>query len=374
MRTSAVAGIVFANANDDFLKKLTLHRSMASVPIGCRYRLIDFALSNLVNAGVKNVGVIAKEKYRSLMDHLGSGAPWDLDRKNGGLRVLPPYITSGAKRYAGSVASLAGIYDYIDRCGSDYLVLCDADIVANVDVAAALKAHVETEADVTVVYHNGIFASNKNERDGMNLTMDNNGRVTSITFEYPETEATNLSIGITIIARKLLKELVAEAIDEGCVSFNRDVLSAKVNSLKIYGFEHTAYVAVMNSTNSYFNANIDLLKPEVRAQVFNKERPVFTKTRDDMPTRYGTESVVKNSLIAEGCVIEGTVKNSLLFRGVKVQKGAVVENCILMQETVVDKNAKISNLLADKNAVISEDLVLKGTAKKHIFVGKNETV
>lgn len=374
MRTSAVAGIVFANANDDFLKKLTAHRSMASVPIGCRYRLIDFALSNLVNAGVKNVGVIAKEKYRSLMDHLSSGASWDLDRKNGGLRVLPPYITSGAKRYTGSVASLAGIYDYIDRCGSDYLVLCDADIVANVDVSAALKAHIETEADVTVVYHNGLFPSKKNERDGMNLTIDEKGFVKEITFESSDSEATNLSIGITIIGRKLLKELVAAASEEGYTSFNRDVLAKKVGNLKIYGFEHKGYVAIMNSTNSYFNANIDLLKPEVRTQLFSKERPIFTKTRNDMPTRYGTESVVKNSLIAEGCVIEGTVKNSILFRGVKVKKGAVVENCILMQETVVNKNAQIANLLSDKNAVIGEDMVLKGTKQKHFFVGKNETV
>ena len=170
MRTSAVAGIIFANINDTLLKKLTSKRSMASVPFGARYRLIDFPLSNLVNAGVSSVGIITKENYRSLMDHVGNGVYWDLDRKNGGLYLLPPYVTSGTKRYNGTVDALHGAFDYIDRCNAEYIVLCNADTIANIDLNAALKSHIEKNADITLVYHNG--KPPVNNADLMLLAMD----------------------------------------------------------------------------------------------------------------------------------------------------------------------------------------------------------
>lgn len=342
MRTSAVAGIVFANTNDNFLKELTAHRSMASVPFGGRYRLIDFALSNLVNAGVTSVGIIPKEKYRSLMDHVGSGIPWELDRKNGGLYLLPPYQTSNMKRYNGTVDALFGAKDYIERCKTDYVVLCDSDVLANVDITAVLKNHIAKEADISIVYHNGTLSPVDEPKETMLLKLDAENNVEAINFD-PDTETqAAYSIGITVLSRKLLSKLSVEAADNDLVSFNRDVIAKKTKALKIIGFEHTEYVAIMNSTDSYYKANMDLLKSEVRRQLFNKNRPVFTKTRDDMPTRYGTKAKVENCFIADGCVINGTVKNSILSRGVKIEKGAVVENCILMQETAVGANAQLA--------------------------------
>ena len=372
MRTSAVAGIVFANVKDDLLRKLTTKRSMASVPFGARYRLIDFTLSNLVNAGISNVGIITKENYRSLMDHVGSGIYWDLDRKSGGLYLLPPYSTSGARRYNGTVDALNGAHDFIKRCKSEYIVLCDADLVANVDIAEALKAHVEKDADVTVVYHKGEVPRNTGET--MLFKLDGENRVTEIDFNEEGGIEALFGLGITIISRSLLDSLVNEAIQNDLVSFNEDILARKVKQLKIYGFEHSEYAAVMCGTNTYYSSNIDLLNCEVRHQLFSPERPIYTKDRDDMPTRYGTKAKVNNSLIADGCIIDGTVKNSILFRGVKVEKGAVVENCILMQETVVKADAQLDNVISDKNGVIGEKMVLKGTAKKHFFVKKNEII
>lgn len=372
MRTSAVAGIILANINDNLLKKLTSMRSMASIPIGARYRLIDFPLSNLVNAGVTSVGIITKENYRSLMDHVGNGAPWELDRKHGGLYLLPPYLTSGVRRYSGTVDALYGARDYIKRCGSEYVILCNADVLANIDIKSVVDAHIEKNADVTVLYHKGKLT--EENRDNLHMTMDKDNRITKMEFETVPNADTACGIGVTVISRELLLKFVNEAYDEGLVNFNRDYLSGKVGQFKIYGYEHEGYVCFMNGTDSYFKASMDMLKPEVRKQLFNRKRPIFTKTRDDMPTRYGINSVVKNCLIADGCIIEGTVKNSIISRGVKVEKGAVVENCILMQETKVGADAQLNNVISDKNAVISEEMILKGTKEKQFFVKKNQII
>lgn len=370
MRTSAVAGLVFANVNDNLLKKLTSRRSMASVPFGARYRLIDFSLSNLVNAGVTSVGIVTKENYRSLMDHVGSGVYWDLDRKNGGLHILPPYITSGAKRNIGTMDALVGAIDYITHCKSEYIVLYNADVLANIDISSLMKQHIANSADITLVYHNGKLEANNG--DVMKLSFNKEGRVSKITLDSEIGEVADFSMGVAIIGRQLLLDIINEAYDNELTSFNRDVIAQKVKSLKIFGFKYDGYLAFMNCTNSYYKANMDLLTADVRSELFNKNRPIFTKTRDDMPTRYGTKADVKNCLIADGCVIDGTVKNSILFRGVKVAKGAVVENCILMQETKVGENAQLNNVISDKNAVIGDDMVLKGTAQKHFFVKKNQ--
>lgn len=371
MKTSAVAGIIFANANENMLKQLTEQRSMASVPFGSRYRLIDFSLSNLVNAGVSNVGIITKENYRSLMDHVGNGAAWDLDRKNGGLHILPPYFTKGAKKYSGTLDALNGAMGFIERCKSEHIVICNAYMVANVDIAAAVKAHKAKNADFTVIYHNDILPV---QMDGtMVIKTDENERITEMNFANGGEKA-NFGIGIIIVNRNLLIKLVKEAYDNDLESFAKDIIAAKLKTLNVYGFEHKGFVAVMDSTETYFKANMALLQKSVREDIFNKERPVLTKTRDDMPTRYGTKSKVTNSLLGDGCIVEGTVKNSILFRGVKVEKGAVVENCILMQETVVSADTVLENVISDKNAAIGTGMVLKGTPENYFFIKKQQIV
>lgn len=368
MRTSAVSGLIFANANDNMLKKLTANRSMASVPFGARYRIIDFALSNLVNAGVMSVGIITKENYRSLMDHVGSGISWDLDRKNGGLYIIPPYHKSGVKRYMGSVSAMYGAMDYIERCAGEYMVLYNSHAIANIDISKAFKQHIAKKADVTMIYHNGVLPKYYDEK--MVLTLDENQKVSDIYFGEKKGEV-SFGLGVTIIKKDLLIKLVKEAYEDDLVSFARDVLANKIKSLNIYGFLHDEFVAVMDNTATYYESSMALLKKEVRNQLFNKKRPIYTKARDGMPTKYGTKAKVKNSILGDDCVIEGEVKNSILFRGVKVEKGAVVENCILMQETVVGKDAQLFNVISDKNASISDEMVLKGTETRYCFVEKN---
>lgn len=371
MRQSAVSGLIFANSDDSKLKKLTENRSMASVPFGARYRIIDFAMSNLVNAGVTSVGIVTKENYRSLMDHVGSGIAYDLDRKNGGLYLIPPYYRKGVKRYTGTISALYAAIDYIDRCGSEYMVLCDSHVIANVDISAALEHHKAKNADITIVYHNADLPQESYEK--MVISLDNDEKVTEMSFNSSDSKVL-FGIGVTIIKRELLIKLINEAVEDDLENFTRDVVAKKLKTLKVYGFEHKEFIAVMDNTHTYYQASMALLDRDIRKQLFNPERPIYTKVRDSMPTRYGTKSSVKNCIIGDDCVIDGTVKNSVIFRGVKVEKGAVVENCILMQETVVCKDAQLDNVIADKNAVISEKMVLKGTIARHSFVKKNQVL
>ena len=368
MRTSAVAGLIFANS-DDKLKRLTANRSMASVPFGARYRIVDFALSNLVNTGVTSVGIITKENYRSLMDHVGNGISWDLDRKNGGVYFIPPYYKRGVKRFLGTVSSIVGSTEYIEKCGADYIVIYDSHTIANIDLSAVLKQHKQKEADVTIVYHNGVLPVESYEK--MILSLDEDSRVNSITFSE-ESQEVSFGIGVSIINKDLLLKLAHEADQDGLTSFTREVIAEKINELKIYGFEHNEFVAVMDNSATYYEASMALLESDIRKQLFNKNRPIFTKVRDGMPTRYGVSASVKNCIIGDDCVIEGTVKNSILFRGVKVGKGAVVENCILMQETDVADGATLCNVIADKNVSVDENVVLKGTKEKLCFIDKNQ--
>ena len=372
MMVSNVSGIVFANSHDELINKLTEHRSTASVPFGGRYRLIDFTLSNLVNAGVTNIGIIAREKYRALMDHVGSGIFWDLDRKNGGLRILPPYNTSNARRYRGYVEAIKGAMDFVNRCNTEYIILCDSATIANVDISAVMASHIANNADITVVYHNGVMPCGNEET--MQITVESNNRISDIQFDCFLEDKINYGLGITVFTRTKLIELIEEAYLNEDTSINRDILAKKLISLNIYGFLHSGYAVVMNSNKTYFDANMKLLDKEVRKDLFNTERPIYTKTRDDMPTRYGTKSVAENCFIADGCVVDGTVKNSVLFRGVTVEKGAVVENSILMQGVTVSENAQVSYVISDKNAVISSDMTIKGTKDKAFFIRKNQSL
>ncbi|MBQ4120311.1 MAG: glucose-1-phosphate adenylyltransferase subunit GlgD [Clostridia bacterium] len=368
MRTSAVAGLIFANS-DDKLKELTANRSLASVPFGARYRVVDFALSNLVNTGVTSVGIITTENYRSLMDHVGNGIAWDLDRKNGGVYFIPPYYKRGVKRFADTISALVGAYDYIKKCGADYIVLYDSHIIANIDLSAALKAHKKREADVTVIYHNGKLPEKSAKK--MILSLNDDERVNSITFSEGEYMA-SFGIGISIINKDLLLKLIRDAEDDGLTSFAREVIAEKTSELKIYGFEHSGYTAIMDNAATYYEASMDLLCKDIRAQLFDKTRPIFTKVRDGMPTRHGVNAKVSNCIIGDDCVIEGTVKNSILFRGVKIGKDAVVENCILMQETEIGNEAQVSNVIADKNVVVADGVIFKGTKEKLCFIDKKQ--
>lgn len=370
MTPSAVSGIIFANSRDEAIGRMTAVRSMASLPFGGRYRIVDFCLSNLVNAGITNVGVITKANYRSLMDHIGSGAFWDLDRKRGGVRLLPPFNISGARRYHGYVEALYGAMDFLNRCNSKYIVLCDGCVVANVDIAAAVNYHINKNADITVVYRSG--SAIKNVKNMMTMKLDSSDRVFSVDFPSNIAADDFSSLGILIFGRELLIELVNNAYENGGRNIDVDIIADRLSDLKIYGYKHTGFSAIMTDINAYVDANMSLLNKDVRSDLFNPQRRIMTKNRDDMPTRYGTRSDVSNSFIADGCVIDGTVRNSIVFRGVKISRGALVENSIVMQDCIIGENAVVQNAICDKSTIVSNNTMLKGTSEKSIYIEKNQ--
>lgn len=369
MKTNNVLGIVFANSHDALLKELTESRSMASVPFGARYRLVDFALSNLTNAGVSEVGLVTKANYFSLMTHLGSGKPWDLDRKNGGLKIYPPYSSGDAQVYKGRVEALYGIMECLLESEDEYVILCDSDVVLNIDLKKVKKFHDKMNADMTVVYAEG--KKPKGQNDIMDFTLAEDGKIIGVGFGDSDNCAYGLDI--IIVRRELLIDLVNEAYNNGIVSFSHGIIDAKYKELNVYGYRHDGYVAVMDSIEAYFNANADLLKAEVRADLFNPERPVFTNSRDDMPAKYGLESEVANSLIADGCIIEGTVRNCILFRDVIVAAGAEVCDSVLMEGTTVGSGCELKYMITDRFATVTEDKKLDGRETRRI-IGKKETV
>lgn len=372
MKTNDVMGIVFANVHDDLIRELTEVRSMASVPFGGRYRLIDFPLSNLVNAGICKVGVIPKYNYHSLMDHLGSGKPWDLDRKSGGLSILPPYINSDVGVDTGHVNSLSAVMNYLSYSKEKYIVMCDADVVGNIDIEKMLCRHFESGADITIAYKNGALP--KSNRDIMSFEMDDDRRVRQIRMSENCGVTCSFSLDVVVMERRLLISLVKAAKEKNETRLWRDVFLSNVDQLKIYGYEVTECAWVIDGTESYAKANFALLDEQIRADVFCRERPIYTKIRDDVPTRYGLNSRVKSSLIADGCVIEGSVSNCIIFRGVKVKEDAVLENCIIMQDTVIEKNADLKYVIADKNATITEERRLCGAPTHFMFIHKSARV
>ncbi len=371
MRNNSVMGIVFTNANEDLLPELTAGRSMASVPFGGRYRIIDFALSNLVNAGISKVGVVTKENYQSLMDHIGSAKSWDLDRKNGGLHILPPYGNASAGVYKGRIDALRGVHQFLENSSEQYVVLYDSNTALNIDIDEMIEQHISSAADITIAYKHGIMPSN--HMDVMALELED-GRIRHASLHEYDNPECNFSLGIMVMARSLLISLVNSAASENKRYLSRDVIMPNIDALRICGYEFTGYAGVMDSAQSYADANMKLLCPEVRRDLFNSERPIYTKIKDAMPTRYGVAANVTNSLIADGCVIEGTVKNCILFRGVKVGKGARLENCIVMQGSEIGNNAELKYVTIDKAAKIGFNRELCGAPSYYIFIKKGATV
>jgi len=370
-------GIIFPNSYDGLVPELVGERLMASIPFGGRYRMVDFVLSSMVNCGIDNISVLVRNNYHSLMDHLGAGREWDLTRKNGGLNIYPPYSEKNVKVYSGRVDALASVMDMLKDQKEKYVVMTDTNVAVNFDFKALMKAHAESGADVTMVYTKqelpaGLMKVNDATNLYFTLKMDGD-RVNKIYINSKEEGVQNLSMNIYILERELLIDLINTAYVRGYKYFERDILATKVDKLNIQGYEFTGYNARISDMKSYFEENMKLLKDENLDGLFSGN-PIYTKVRDDNPTRYIVGSKAKNVLVADGCVIEGEVENCVLFRGVKVAKGAKVKNCVLMQDTIVGEGANLEYVITDKNVTISAGKELRGTDSFQVFVDKGKTV
>ena len=365
-------GIIFAYRSNPALRELTQHRNTCSVPYGGRYRIIDFMLSNLVNAGVSDVGLIVHASYQSLLDHVGSGKDWDLSRKHGGLRILPPfgYTHRGDGNYQGRMDALAGVYSYLQKIRQDYVVLAGGDIVTNLPIADVFEQHLNSGADITAVCTR---TSGGDPRNSVYFTVGAEGRVTDVAV-HPLSPMGCEGMECYILSKSLLLSLVDHAVAHKIHSFSEGVLLPMVHELKIVPYVYDGYVARIHSVDSYFARHMDLLDPAVRADLFDPARPLKTKDHSNPSTWYGPDAVSRGSFVADGCIIEGEVENSILFRGVKVGKGAKVSNCILMQATTVHENAVLAYAITDKNVTIHSGRMLMGHETYPLAIAKNAVV
>lgn len=367
MATSAI-GIIFANLHEEHAPELVRRRTMGSVLYGGRYRLIDFVLSNMVNSGITTVGLMTSNNYRSLIDHIGNGKDWDLSRKDGGIILLPPFSEERDKLFTTRMEALSSLTGFLSRRTENYVVLTDCDYVARLDIADILAYHENTNADITLVTRKG---ETEKKSDFMVIDANESGRVTDIKLAPNLTKGkpVDLFANIMVVNRQFLLNLVEDSVIHGFTSFESDILVKQMESLNMYRYEFTGYYAGIDSLSAYYKHNMELLQKEVRDDLF-AERDIYTKVRDSAPSKYGENAVVKNSLISDGCEIEGVVENSILFRGVKVSKGAVVRNSIIMQDNIIGQNTALDCVITDKNVVVSDKKSLSGCPELPYYIPK----
>ncbi len=367
------AAIIFANMHDSSIASLTKLRTFASVPFGGRYRMIDFPLSNCVNAKIVDVGLITKANYQSLMEHVGNGAEWDLSRKMGGLKIIPPYGNKNFGIYHGKLEALGAALDFMSKNPCKYILLSDCQLVANIDYNAIISKHKKSGADATVLYKTS-FLENDQAKKSIILNFDENDRLKEVMLNPDISGEFNYSLNVFIFERDFLKELVIESISKGEYSLDKNFLQSKCKEYNIKGVKYNGYVKSICSMKNYYEANMELLDPSVREELFNKNRPIYTKVRDEAPVKYGLHADIKNSFIADGCIIDGHVENSVIFRGCRVLENASVKNSILMQRTTVKNGSNLQYVITDKMVEISKNKTLTSTSSYPTYIAKNTTV
>lgn len=368
-----VMGVIFSNIYDSSLGELTNHRTVASLPFGGRYRQIDFALSNMSNSDIHNIGIITNYNYRSLMDHLGTCSAWDLNRKNEGVVFLPPFAEGNTGTvYKGKLEALYSAIHFMGNQNYDYVVLCDATVLCNIDFGKVIEHHTRSGNDVTVISHK----KSDDKEYPLVLRSDDKGRVTEMKINaYPDEES-SVGMGMFVIARSMLVEAVRDAYSKGYVHFERDYLQRKFNdndiNLGVYHFDGT--VLFNGNIESYYDNSMALLKQEVRDGIFLKDAPIYTKVMDEAPTYYEEGTTVSNCIIADGCVMCGKAEDSVIFRKVVIEKDAYVKSSIIMQGAKIGVGANLECVILDKNVTITAGTILKGTPRYPVIIKKGETV
>lgn len=377
----SVTGFIFSNIHDHTISELTRVRTLASVPFGCRYRLIDFPLSNMVNSNISNIKVIANYNYHSLMNHIGAGKDWDLARRSGGVKILPPYVDSRVNNvttssYNTRLEALKGIGFSIAQLTSDYVVMTDCNVVCNIDFNDMINDHIANGADMTMAVKR-MELTQAAAKEQTIVSSSKDGRITDLLLSPPNFEGiADVSLNIIVMNRTYLQDIVIDATSHGYISLNRDIFLKNLEMKNYRVYRYDGYFACITSFEDYFAHNMQLIEnKEMFDELFNvPERPVFTKVRNSAPTYYSETSEVHNSLIADGCVIEGTVENSVLFRGVRVGKGAVVKNSILFQDTVISDGASVAYTTCDKNVVIRNKVTISGHSTLPLYIDRGKMV
>ncbi len=369
-----VLGILFANTHEGSVPELSAKRTMASIPFGGRFRMVDFLLSGMSNSGMSKVGIITRTNYQSLLDHIGSARPWDLSRNDGGLTLLTPFGRNNQDNglFKGKLDALYSCLSYIRHTGCEYAVLSDCDLVINPDFTHLVDEHIASGADITAVCHTDDYTEEET-RDAACFKL-NGSKIEAVAVNRQASGRLTMDLNIYVMKTSLLISLVDDLVSLGKYSFSRDVLQEKCGELNMHAYEFSGFYRRICDIESYYRANMALLCHDNLAKLVSSDRPIYTKDRADAPAKYGFNSQVTNSLVANGCVIEGVVENSILFRGVKVAKGTVIKNSILMQDTVVGRDTSVMNIITDKNVTIGDGLTVASSENCPLYIAKGRVL
>ena len=365
-------GIIFSYEKENGLRELIENRVHGSIPFGGDYRIIDFILSSMVNAGITDVGVIMHGKCQSLLDHLGSGKSWDLSRNYGGLTLLPAFAYNEQRhsdgQFRGRVEALYSVMNYLKSIRQDYVVLSDSDTVINAPLDDVLRQHIDTGADITAV-----CTAAPGDGEDTYFQLNDDGTITDTAYGLHTPEGYRC-LNIFVLRTELLVQLVTECVSRNGYSLRRSILQEMGGRLNLHGYVYDGYAAHINTLQSYYDRSMELLDGTVRGALFCPDRPVYGKENDSPSSYIDPEGGCVNSLVADGCGIQGSVKNCVLFRNVRIEKGAVVENCILFKDTVVKRGAVLRGVITDKYVTVSENVTLMGHERYPIVVTKGATV
>lgn len=367
-------GIISSNNRGDFLQGIVKDRPTAAVPFAGRYRLLDFALSSMVNSGLRTVGIITPFRYRPVLDHLGAGKEWSLDRKCGGLFVLPGSNHGlQPKNNKFSLKDFLSNIEFLEFDTSDYVVLTSCSNVFNIDFRKVLENHENNNADITMVY-NELPQESDREIEGHFLNKNSDGKISAITGKWPRKgESKNLFVDILIINRNIFLEILKGYENIEYLDLI-DVVMENLKTLKIYAYKFEEYLGRIFSIQTYYKCSMEMLNPTVRSQLFMGTNRIHTKIKDNPPTKYDSKAVVRDSLISSGCFIQGQVNSSILFRGVKVHPGAKIKNSIIMQRCDIGKDAVLENVILDKYVKVNEKVILKGMDDSPMVITKKAVV
>ena len=369
-----VIGIINDTEEGKQLRELIGGRSLASIPFGGRYRMVDFMLSNMINSGIENVGILVKSNYRSLMGHTRSPKEWNLDRKKDGLFILPPdyqgEVSSGIK---GELEILHSNLDYIERSKQQDVIISGVNMICNIDYSQVLEFHRKMGNDITIIYKD-VNENIEKFYPCTTITTNKSGRIVDMEVNPQNFLSKKVSMEMYILSKNLLSEITEECISRGKYNFVKDAIINNIKKLKIDAFPFEGYVASINSVENYYRCSMELLKPDIWRELFFKNGYIYTKAGDQPPAKYMKNSSVNNSLTANGCVIDGIVENSILFRKVKIHKGAIIKDCIIMQNSEIGENVFLENVIVDKDCCITAGKELIASKDYPLIIEKKRVI
>lgn len=344
-------GIILAGGNNKMMKELSNKRAIAAMPMAGSYRSVDFALSNMSNSHIKKVAVMTQYNARSLNEHLSSSKWWDFGRKQGGLFVLTPTMSAdNGFWYRGTADCLYQNLDYLKSSHEPYVVIASGDGIYKLDYNKVLEYHIEKKADITVVVKK-LDKGEDASRFGV-VSLDDDGRITSFEEKPIATNYNTVSTGVYVIRRRQLIELIEKAAAEDRYDFVQDILVRYKNVKKIYGYKLDSYWSNIATVESYYKTNMDFLKKDVRDYFFKEYPDVYTKVDDFPPAKYNFGAEVKNSLVASGCIVNGKIENSVVFKKAYIGNNCTIKNSIILNDVYIGDNSHIENCIVESHNTI----------------------